>query len=407
MNRISPRLMAALVAVSLAAGACGAPKGGPATAAASTTTTVKPGNTDASDYRVRLTGILQEHVYLVGIAVGNQVRGKDPAPALADVEKNTQRLVNQMSTVVLPASGTTVNAFADPWRKHTSLYLDYAKAKASGNKAASDAVKATFDAPRAQLAAFFDTVTNGNMPKTGADASLKAHFDSVLSAIDAEAQAKPTQFDQLKKASARIPDLADTIVSALVKWEPQVFKGNSGSGKALLRTELNTALLDHVYLTGLATSAALTNGPFNDASATLDKNSIDLGNLFGAVYGDEANQQFLALWRQHINFLVEYTKAKASNDPRAASAAASNLEAYLGNVGDFLDTLTKGDLTKQVVTTDLRPHITSMEAVIDAQSANDPAQVDKLVSAATHVSDLADDVTDALAKQFPDQFPDA
>ena len=78
-----------------------------------------------------------------------------------------------------------------------------------------------------------------------------------------------------------------------------------------LRTALNTTLAEHVYLAAAATAAALggRGGEFKDAAGALDANSVALSQAIGSVYGDGAESAFLALWRKHIGFFVDYTTA--------------------------------------------------------------------------------------------------
>jgi hypothetical protein len=78
---------------------------------------------------------------------------------------------------------------------------------------------------------------------------------------------------------------------------------------AALKAELNTLLSEHVYLAAATTGAALggRQGEFQAAAGALDKNSVDVSKAIGMVYGGGAESAFLALWRKHIGFVVDYT----------------------------------------------------------------------------------------------------
>jgi hypothetical protein len=83
-----------------------------------------------------------------------------------------------------------------------------------------------------------------------------------------------------------------------------------------LRTALNTTLAEHVYLAAATTAAALGSrgAEFKDAAGALDGNSVTLSRAIGSVYGDGAESAFLALWRKHIGFFVDYTNGLAKHD---------------------------------------------------------------------------------------------
>ena len=74
-----------------------------------------------------------------------------------------------------------------------------------------------------------------------------------------------------------------------------------------------------------ATGAALDGrtDEFTAAAAELDNNSVDLSKSIALVYGSDAGDAFLPLWRSHIGFFVDYTTAVAAKDTAAADKAAA------------------------------------------------------------------------------------
>src|SRR5262249_32694879 len=83
-----------------------------------------------------------------------------------------------------------------------------------------------------------------------------------------------------------------------------------------LRIGLNSLLKEHVYLAAAATGAALggRQDEFKSAAGALDANSVALSQAIGSVYGSDAETAFLALWRKHIGFFVDYTTGVAKKD---------------------------------------------------------------------------------------------
>jgi hypothetical protein len=182
---------------------------------------------------------------------------------------------------------------------------------------------------------------------------------------------------------------------------------SADSGASTLRASLTALLEDHVYLAGLAVNAGVGSGldsaAFKAAAGTLDENSVELSNAIASVYGDAAGKQFLALWRRHIGFFVDYTKAKATKDAAGVSKAKADLDGYRAQFGAFLASANP-NLTKKAVADDLKPHVQTLFDAIDAVIAKSPTVFDKLKTAASHMPMTADILASAIVKQFPDKF---
>src|SRR5918992_407086 len=60
----------------------------------------------------------------------------------------------------------------------------------------------------------------------------------------------------------------------------------------------------------------------------LDRNSVELSQAIGSVFGKQAGNQFLngkLLWRDHIRFFVNYTVGLAKKDRAMQNKAVGNL----------------------------------------------------------------------------------
>jgi hypothetical protein len=173
-----------------------------------------------------------------------------------------------------------------------------------------------------------------------------------------------------------------------------------------LRAGLNTILQEHVYLASAATGAALggRQAEFEGAAAALDQNSVALSKAIGSVYGPDAEAAFLALWRKHIGFVVDYTTGVAAKDKARQDKAVSDLLGYAGDFGAFLNAANP-NLPKDVVAGLVKTHIVTLKSVIDAQAAGDPkVAYARERDAAAHMQMIADPLADGIAKQFPKRY---
>ncbi|MGE3873503.1 MAG: hypothetical protein AB7F74_11160 [Parvibaculaceae bacterium] len=180
------------------------------------------------------------------------------------------------------------------------------------------------------------------------------------------------------------------------------------SGKAAndLRVALDGLLAEHVTLAAAATQAALRGRKpeFEAAAWALDQNSQNLAAAIGSVYGAEAGDAFLPLWRKHIGFVVDYTMGKAAGSQKKQDKAVQDLLQYTQDFGAFLNSATPA-LPKDAVADLVKSHIVSLKEVIDAQAArNYKLAFEKLRQASHHMQMIGDPLAAAIAAQFPDKF---
>ncbi|HET7585011.1 MAG TPA: hypothetical protein VFK13_08890 [Gemmatimonadaceae bacterium] len=173
-----------------------------------------------------------------------------------------------------------------------------------------------------------------------------------------------------------------------------------------LRVALNNLLAEHVQLGSAATSAALggRTAEFQAAAAALDQNSVALSKAIGLVYGADAESAFLALWRRHIGFVVDYTQGVAAKDRAKADKALQDLTGYARDFAAFLSSANP-NLPAPVVAELVRTHAGGFKAIIDAQARGDETGAYRaLHDAVAHMQAIADPLAAGIAKQFPKRF---
>ena len=117
-----------------------------------------------------------------------------------------------------------------------------------------------------------------------------------------------------------------------------------------------------------ATNLGVTGSKaFPAAAKALDRNSVELSQAIGSIYGAKAGKTFLDgpfMWRAHIKFFVDYTVATAKKDDAAKAKAVANLQTYTVKFGDFLAGAT--GLPKLAVRNDLLGHVLELKGQLDA-----------------------------------------
>lgn len=184
--------------------------------------------------------------------------------------------------------------------------------------------------------------------------------------------------------------------------------GGAGAPVTSLKATLSTLLQEHAYLAAAATGAALggRTPEFQAAAGALDQNSVDVSKAIGTVYGTGAETAFLALWRKHIGFVVDYTTGVATKNRMKSDKAVGDLVQYTQDFGAFLSSANP-NLPKEAVAGLVKTHVLTLKSVIDAQASGDAAATyTALRAAAAHMGMIANPLADAIAAQFPGKFQD-
>lgn len=401
------RVAALVLMAALLAGACGGGGGGDAKAAPAdepapgAAVGVKVGGvySPAAGLRAELTHILQEHVFLSGIATNLLLQAKDPAPVVALLEANTAALGAVFARVYDDA---VAQRLMELWRQKSALILQFAKATAAGDQATAAKAKADLELFNTEFATFLNGV-NPQLPVDLIEEDTGTHVNSLLSVVTAQAKNDPLASSKLKEAAEVMPRTSAILASAIVKQMPEDIEGTADGGGATLLATLTAALQEHVYLLGTTTRTVVAGGDDKKVRETLDESAEGLANLVGSLYGDASARRFLQVWRGHIGSFVAYAKAAAAKDAAAAQKAAADLAAFRIRLGTLLESLNP-NLPKQAVAAEFEDYVAAVEAVITAQAAGDPAEFQRLHEAAATTPLLAEVLAGAIAKQFDSKF---
>jgi len=169
-----------------------------------------------------------------------------------------------------------------------------------------------------------------------------------------------------------------------------------------LRVTLDRLLGEHAVLAMNATNRGVTGSKaFPAAAKSLDRNSVEISQAIGSIYGAKAARTFLNgpfQWRAHIGFFVDYTVALAKKDKAGQAKAVANLKTYTVRHGDFLAAAT--GLPKLAVRNDLLGHVLELKTQLDDYAAGRYAKAaDDYRHAYAHMFMTGDLLAGAIAKQ--------
>jgi hypothetical protein len=362
-------------------------------------------STPAAGLRAGLDALLSEHVYLAAAATNAALgaRQLEFEAAAAALDANSVDVAKAIGSVYGPDAE---QAFLPLWRKHIGMVVDYTVGVATGDRTKQDKAVADLLGYTQDFGAFLSSA-NPNLPKAVVADLVKHHVLTLKAVIDAQAaRDQDRAFVALRTGAGHMQMIGDPLAGAIVKQFPDKIAGATDTRAASLRTALNLALREHVYLASAATGAALggREPEFKAAAAALDANSVDVAKAIGSVYGADAEQAFLPLWRKHIGMVVDYTVGAATNDRARQDKAVADLVGYTQDFGAFLSAANP-NLPKAVVADLVKHHVLTLKNVIDAQAAKDPGRAFMAERAgAAHMQTIADPLAEAIVKQFPDSF---
>ena len=324
----------------------------------------------AAGLRSDLNTNLQEHVYLAGMAVATAyTKGADSAEfklATAAVDKNAVAFSKMVGSID-PAMEAPV---LKVWRDHIGYFVEYAVAAKKGDKAGMAKAQKELDGYTKTAGEAIAKLSKDNLKASWVTEGLAHHVMSLSAAIDDLAAGKTDAYGALHEAASHGGDFVSKMAVGLAKGAG--LSGDAMDAASTLRTTLATTLQEHVYLASIAVWVAYTDkdgldgAQFKAAAGALDHNSVALSEAIGSLAGKEKEASFLALWREHIGFFVDYAKADATKDTAAAKKALDGLDGYRLKSGEFFAEISNGELNANAIGNGLGMHISGLAGAIDS-----------------------------------------
>ncbi|MCU1587954.1 MAG: hypothetical protein JWN31_1447 [Frankiales bacterium] len=406
MQRTPIKIATVAVGVAFAATACGSSSNGTSSEPTTPSTTAAVGTaataTKAADLRAGLTYLLEEHVQLAGIATHTALvaGGKMDAPAVKAAVAALDANSIALSKAVGAAYPKAEAPFLASWRQHIGFFVDYTLGKATKNAKMVAKAKSDLDGYRTSFGQLINSVVP-ELPADAVAAELKPHVASLFAAIDAQVAGSPKQFQLLQDAAGHMPGTAAILAGGIAS---NLKLGKTDTPAADLRAGLTALLTQHVYAAGIAIDTAVSKGGnlkdplVGGAVSALDANSVALSKAVGAAY-PKAEVPFLASWRQHIGFFVNYTLGKATKNSKQVSMAMTDLDGYRTSFGQLINSVVP-ELPADAVANELKPHVASLFTAIDADVAGDPSVFGKLETAASHMPGTAATLAGGIAQNL-------
>jgi hypothetical protein len=356
--------------------------------------------------RSTLDTLFGEHVALIADAAAAQVQGR-----AADVTAASDLLLGKNSTDLATAFGTVYpdaqGTFLALWKKHIAFFLDYGAAAAKNDGAGKTKAVGALKAYAATFAAFLNG-QNSLLPKDAVASLFTEHATTVIAVIDAEAAKDYAKADAALAAAYSHMDMIGKALATQIRAQhPEKLQGVPDSKPADLRAQLDAALQVHSLLLR-SLGAAILQKRAPDAAAAVSAlrttNATDIASIIGTAWGGDSQTTFLTAWVKQIPLYERYARAVATKNATAQATYRDDLATAADGIGKVVNGL-DAQLAAGDISDFLKLHVLSIKQSIDSLGRNTYGLAyDALLRAITHMDDLAAELADGVAKQFPTKF---
>jgi hypothetical protein len=188
---------------------------------------------------------------------------------------------------------------------------------------------------------------------------------------------------------------------------PQVAAATQVSGKvAETKAGLRDLWVGHIFwVRGVVFATFAKNGPAAAAAEqSVVANAKEIGGAIAPFYGQPAADKLFGLLAGHYGAIKEYLDAAVKKDTAAESKATDHLTANAQEIAAFLSGANPNlpkDTLEELLLAHGGHHLQQIQEVQAGQFEKEAATWSAMKG---HIYVIADALTDALAKQFPEKF---
>ena len=171
-----------------------------------------------------------------------------------------------------------------------------------------------------------------------------------------------------------------------------------------VRIALDRVLAEHAFLIIDAMLTAPDGGVEHEVAASvLVDNTEELVALVNAAYGADAADAFDEQWRNHIAFLLDYTRAVADGDDDARDLAANQLQVYVEDFSELLATANP-DLPPDVIEGLIAEHVQQLQQIASLSQADFAELYPAMRETYAHMFMVGDGLALGIVSRFGETF---
>ena len=254
------------------------------------------------------------------------------------------------------------------WEQGIAHFTAYAEVVAGNDAEARQAARAGLLADADAYGAWFAEASKGRVAAGDAAAVLRTHVQQLMDQADAYAA---RDYDQAYKVERAAYEHMFEAGTSLAKASlPPKKAATLDAPVEKLRAGFAMLLGEHMQLIIDTQRATFAGAPeFKAAAAQVNANTAALTQGMGAVVGPAKAKEFQSAWAEHVEGLLEYSTAVASNDEAEKAAAREEMRGYSSRLALFLSDIVRNELPLAPITAALGQHDQHLVDQVDAYAA--------------------------------------
>jgi len=331
------------------------------------TPTTVPADASPKELRAQFEQLLGHHALLATRLMRSVVAQTPDLRQAAEVSlKENTGALTQLVTVAYDDAQS--DRFDQLWQRTVIDLTSYAEAVDAGDAAAKQSARADLLADADAYGSWLAQASDGRVQASDAPNAMRTHVDNLMKQLDAYAA---RDYDTAYRIEREAYEHLFTAGVSLAKGSvaPKA-AATLDAPPEQLRSAFAMLLGEHMELIIGAQRATFAGAPeFRAAAAQVNANSSALTKGMGAIVGPRKAAEFQSAWAEHVEGLMAYSTAVASNDEAAKAAAEENLSGIAGRLALYLSDIVRNELPVEPLTEALSAHDTHLVDQVDAYAA--------------------------------------
>ncbi|HET9289928.1 MAG TPA: hypothetical protein VFQ49_02515 [Actinomycetes bacterium] len=321
-------------------------------------------------------------------------------------EASLQANTDALSQLVASAyGGAPADRFTPLWQRHLADLVAYAKAVAGNDTSAKSTARTLLLADADAYGSWQAEASKGRVKASDAAAGVRMHVEELMRQADAYAARDYARAYRIERAAY---EHMFTAGAALAKAgvTPEVAVGLDAPPEKL-RSAFAMLLGEHMELLVDAQRATFAGTQeFEAAAAQVNANTTALTKAMAGIVGPTKAAEFQTAWANHVEGLMAYTTAAASNNEAAKTTAKENLDGFAERLALYFSDVVRNVLATDPLTEAITAHDEHLIAQVDAYAAKDYAKAQQVQDEGyQQMVGVANVLVDAIEKVMAQAMP--
>jgi hypothetical protein len=312
----------------------------------------------------------------------------------------------ELSEVVGGAYGDAQgDRFKQVWERTTTDVGSYADAVAGKDASAKEQARAALLADASAYGSWLAEASKGRARPGDGAAELKTHVQQVMDHADAYAGHDYDRAYRIERDAYEHMFAAGTALAAAGVAPKAAATLDAPAEK--LRAAFAMLLGEHMQLIIDAQRATFAGAAeFKAAGAQVNANTAALTKGMGAIVGPKKATEFQSAWAEHVEGLLDYSTAVASNDEAEKAVVREKMRGYGARLALYLSDIVRNELPLEPITQALGEHDQHLVDQINAYAAKrfDEAQ-EMEVAGYGQMLGVANTLVGAIQRTVKPQLP--